>query len=62
MDAVSAGQADRHKRAPVTWRPSPELETALRAHAAARGEPIGQVLARAVTRLLDEEAGAAEIA
>jgi hypothetical protein len=56
MDTATVGQADRHKRAPVTWRPAEELEARLRAHAAARGESVGSVLARAVTLLLAQEA------
>jgi hypothetical protein len=55
VSTAPAGQADRHKRAPVTWRPAEDLEKQLRAHAAARGESVGSVLARAVTLLLAEE-------
>jgi hypothetical protein len=51
-----ARQADRHKRTPIPWRPKEELETALKAHAAARGESVSALLTRAVTMLLAEEA------
>jgi hypothetical protein len=42
---------DRHKRKPISYRPSASADTFLREHSAATGKPLRAIIAEAVERL-----------